>query len=280
MSIRKLFAAALAMLLLAVPALAGSLSVVTNAKTEAYPAGSDSGVSVPKGLSLKLTSYSGEWGEVSYKGAKAYIRLRYLDLKSPREAYLSKDATVYSGAGSGKLGTATKGTKVYFLGMDGDYARVTDSGRSRVAYVAQSALTTARPGDDDDESKIEKAIRIAQGLIGRPYTLVANPPESFNCAALVAYCYNHASSGAVKTSLNGQVRDDRYQTITDIDRLRRGDLVCFNFDGDDDNFGHVGIYLGGGRFIHASGSDMIVTTSSLSSGYYRRVFSWAKRIFS
>ena len=137
----------------------------------------------------------------------------------------------------------------------------------------------------DDETRlatmkrVETAIRTAQALMGRPYALNANPPESFNCAALVYYCFNRAKSGSIRSSLVGQVHDDRHRKIASAADLKRGDLVCFNFDDESDNFGHVGIYLGGGSFIHASNLDDQVTVSTMASGYYQRTFSWGRRIF-
>ncbi|MBQ8108731.1 MAG: C40 family peptidase [Clostridia bacterium] len=285
MSVKKLCAAALALILMAAPAaLAASVRVVTNADTRVYskPSTGASAVSVSKGLSVSLKDSSDGWGKVSYKGKTAYVPLKYLDLADPVKAYLSWDATLYRNAGSGSAGTVPAGTAVYVLGVEGGYARVKGGGHT--GYITKSALTSSKPAVKQNKaaegSATERAIFIAKQLKGRPYSLVADAPNSFNCAAFVSYCYNHARSGSVKSSLNGQVHDSRHAKITSISALKRGDLVCFNFDSDDDRFGHVGIYLGDGRFIHASSSVGEVTVSSLSSGYYKRTFSWGRRIFS
>ncbi|MFH0882830.1 MAG: C40 family peptidase [bacterium] len=58
-------------------------------------------------------------------------------------------------------------------------------------------------------------------------------------------------------------------------QLRRGDLVFFNTDGT--GVSHVGIYLGGNRFTHASNSDG-VTIDKLSSPYYSKRYVGARRI--
>jgi cell wall-associated NlpC family hydrolase len=54
--------------------------------------------------------------------------------------------------------------------------------------------------------------------------------------------------------------------------LRPGDLVFFYSDD------HVGIYLGGGKFIHAPHTGDFVKISDLSSGQYASVFNRARRI--
>ena len=55
--------------------------------------------------------------------------------------------------------------------------------------------------------------------------------------------------------------------------------MCFDTVSDNDECDHTGIYLGGGYFIHASSAAKKVILSSLASGYYKRTFSWGRRIF-
>ena len=56
-------------------------------------------------------------------------------------------------------------------------------------------------------------------------------------------------------------------------------MVCFDTVSDSDACDHTGIYLGNGYFIHASSAAKKVILSSLSSGYYKRTFSWGRRVF-
>ena len=55
--------------------------------------------------------------------------------------------------------------------------------------------------------------------------------------------------------------------------------MCFDTISDDDLSDHVGIYIGEGYFIHASSAARKVILSFLRSGYYKRTFSWGRRIF-
>ena len=59
--------------------------------------------------------------------------------------------------------------------------------------------------------------------------------------------------------------------------LREGDLVFFNTSGK--GISHVGIYVGDGKFAHASTSKGVVITA-LSDKYYAKRYVTARRILS
>lgn len=308
--ILRIAMACLLMAALMVPtALAASYSVTLNATTKVYKAPSKSAVSAKLAKSTKVTlkAVSGGWGKISYKGKTAYIPIRYLTLAKPIKAYVTAKSTVYKKPGSRKLGTLAVGQVVYVVGVNGKYARVNDSSGTLAGYVRAASLsrnkvaTTTSSGDDDTSSslasvpselrstttsasvsKIEYTIYVAQNLIGTPYAEVANPPKTFDCAKFTYWCYNKAQSGTMKSTSKSQGYDDRYEKIA-YDDLKRGDLVCFNtIDTDDDESDHVGIYLGDGYFIHGSSAGKKVMVSRMvtdSTDYYKRTFSWGRRIF-
>ncbi len=66
----------------------------------------------------------------------------------------------------------------------------------------------------------------------------------------------------------------RSGTAISRNRLRRGDLLFFNLNGR--GVSHVGIYLGAGKFTHASLSDG-VTIDELDNAYFRKKFVGARR---
>ena len=305
--IRAALIVALAALLVGTSALADSVSVKLNAAAKVYQSASSSAryIKAPKGLKVTLKAYAGGWGRISYKGYTGYVKLKYLDRVKPLKAYAAKSAAVYKDAGgSRKLTTIPAGTLVYAIGVDGSYVRVMDKSGTRKGYIKADALSGqpvgSAPEDGDggggsavadtvpeslrstttsaSESKIEYTIYVAQNLIGVPYASDANPPKTFDCAKYAYYCYGKAKSGVLKSSSKAQGYDERYQKI-EYDNLKRGDLVCFDTVSDDDLSDHVGIYLGSGYFLHASSAAKKVILSSLSSGYYKRTFSWGLRIF-
>jgi len=54
--------------------------------------------------------------------------------------------------------------------------------------------------------------------------------------------------------------------------LQPGDLVFFN------GLGHVGLYIGGGQFIHAPHTGDVVKISSLSESWYASTYVGARRL--
>ncbi len=132
--------------------------------------------------------------------------------------------------------------------------------------------------------KLEYVITIALTQKGKPYVYGSGysndpNPRGFDCSGFVYWCYLHIGI-RLKDSAYKQGYDDSLKKITDKDDLRRGDLLYFNTNhGDDDLSDHAALYLGDGKFIHASSSKgVIVSDMSVSGSYYDRVFSWGRRV--
>ncbi len=95
--------------------------------------------------------------------------------------------------------------------------------------------------------------------LGTPYVWGGASPGGFDCSGLVVYAYAQVGVSLPHSSYalyNAGVP-------VSYDQLQPGDLVFFN------GLGHVGIYIGGGSFIHAPHTGDVVKISSLAgySGY-------------
>jgi cell wall-associated NlpC family hydrolase len=92
------------------------------------------------------------------------------------------------------------------------------------------------------------AVRIALAQLGKPYVFGAEGPGAFDCSGLVQYAYGHAGIAVPRTA-RPQYRASRPVAPAD---LLPGDLLFFATDKSNwDTIHHVGIYLGGGRMVHA-----------------------------
>ena len=111
-----------------------------------------------------------------------------------------------------------------------------------------------------------RAASFARRLIGVPYVYGGSSPRSgFDCSGFVRYVYNRVGISLPHSSyadFNLGRRISRWA-------LEPGDLVFFN------GVGHVGMYIGNGRFIHAPHSGTRVQISRLA-GY--GTFDGARRI--
>ena len=125
-------------------------------------------------------------------------------------------------------------------------------------------------------ARIHRVERAALAQQGKPYVFGTAGPDSFDCSGLMKYAY-----ATVGVTLDHNTRavaaDDRYQTISDPARLRRGDLVYFDTIANATEIDHVGLWLGHGRFVHASSSGGEVMISEFDEKWQSR-FVLAKRI--
>lgn len=108
----------------------------------------------------------------------------------------------------------------------------------------------------------QRAVTIAEEMVGKPYRYGGSTPQGFDCSGLVYYSYSKAGYTIPRDS------DGQYAQALPIDprKLRRGDLLFFNIDGKND---HVGIYVGNNRFIHAPSRGKRVSYASLGEEYWR-----------
>ncbi|HVV59132.1 MAG TPA: NlpC/P60 family protein [Gaiellaceae bacterium] len=112
------------------------------------------------------------------------------------------------------------------------------------------------------------AVAAAMSQIGKPYVWAAAGPDSYDCSGLTSWAY-----AQVGVSLPHSSYDQwNYGVPVSKDQLEPGDLVFF------DGLGHVGIYVGGGAFVHAPHTGTDVQVSDLTSGYYAENYVGARRI--
>jgi cell wall-associated NlpC family hydrolase len=112
-----------------------------------------------------------------------------------------------------------------------------------------------------------KAVTIALHYLGLSYRWGGASPAGFDCSGFVMYVY-----GRVGVSLphNGAMIWGTGRAVLRRD-LEPGDVVFF------DGLGHVGIFIGRGRFVHSPHSGDVVKISRLSESWYRTTYVGARR---
>jgi cell wall-associated NlpC family hydrolase len=101
----------------------------------------------------------------------------------------------------------------------------------------------------------QRAVRLAAAEIGVPYRYGGSSPSGFDCSGLVAYVY--AKLG-IQLPHNAAAQYSYGRSVARA-KLKPGDLVFFH------GLGHVGIYIGRGRIIHAPQSGEHVEIQSLAA---------------
>lgn len=129
------------------------------------------------------------------------------------------------------------------------------------------------PGEGATADPGRAVLEAAETRIGAPYRYGGSGPEAFDCSGLVAYAHQQAGIAVPRTAA------EQFSKATPVKRreLRPGDLVFFRLSGRD--VGHVGIYAGDDRFVHAPQSGGHVRLASLEDEWYRQRFVGAGRFY-
>lgn len=112
--------------------------------------------------------------------------------------------------------------------------------------------------------------------LGEPYVFGKSGPDRFDCSGLLVHCFRkhgfHLDHSAEIIGTEGS-----YRTLNDPRQFLVGDIVCFDTVDDRDPSDHVGIWLGGNRFVHASSEQGKVVVNELE-GFYLDHFTFGRRI--
>ena len=155
---------------------------------------------------------------------------------------------------------------------------------SVLAANAQSKTVPAQAPDksDDQESLAKDYLSQIMGVavnatsnvklfqfvydwIGTPYRFGGSSRKGIDCSAFTKELYEKVFNLDIKRNSR-----DIFSMVTPVtkDDLKQGDLVFFKIHSR--SISHVGIYLGDGRFAHASSRGVAV--SSINDAYYSRYF--------
>lgn len=107
----------------------------------------------------------------------------------------------------------------------------------------------------------QKAVALVKEYLGTPYVWGGSTPKGFDCSGLLQYVWGKQGIQIPRTSF------EQFLSGTKVSRgqLRVGDAVFFKGSDSKNGLpGHVGMYVGGGRFIEAPHSGATVRISTLA----------------
>lgn len=113
--------------------------------------------------------------------------------------------------------------------------------------------------------------RFARRFLGIPYLWGGTTPSGFDCSGLVQLCYRQHGVAIPRDA------DQQFAWGRPVPRarVRPGDLLFFSREST--GITHVGLAIGRGRFLHASGRARGVRTDRIDAPVYRAIFVGARR---
>ncbi|MEA3403258.1 MAG: SH3 domain-containing protein [Armatimonadota bacterium] len=274
-----------------------------------YGPGTDHGVKfkLSRGEQVTVVEQNGHWCKVKdADGSAGWVAGWVMNFKGPdedptategsqdvpvRTAWVARpEVNVRSGPGTDheEVGEATLGTEVIILDREGDWYKVAlDNGTT--GYMASWLLDTraqrrVRQGLEGRAgpaysgttggSRLGRAfVDTAMQYLGSSYVRGGSSPSGFDCSGFVSFVLRQHG---VRVSRSSRTL---FHEGTPISRsqLQPGDVVFFR-NTYRSGISHVGLYMGGNQFIHASNRRGGVKISSLDSAYYAPRYAGARRM--
>ena len=95
----------------------------------------------------------------------------------------------------------------------------------------------------------------------------ASGPDSFDCSGLTSYAYRQMGISIPHSSQSQyNLVSSKGHLVYSVSALSPGDLVFWGYGGSGSSIYHVGMYIGGGQYVHASMPGVGVVVGTLSTG--------------
>ncbi|MBS1722066.1 MAG: C40 family peptidase [Armatimonadetes bacterium] len=141
--------------------------------------------------------------------------------------------------------------------------------RPRTGRTAPDTSSSYAMSSEDRDGVIGTAMQ----NMGVRYRWGGTSTNGFDCSGLTSYVY---SRHGVRLPRTAKEQSTRGQAVG-RDGLQKGDLVFFKTTRSD-RVSHVGIYIGDGKFVHASSGGGRVRVNNISDNYYSKRFAGARRV--
>jgi Cell wall-associated hydrolases (invasion-associated proteins) len=259
-----------------------------------------------KGTNVSIIEKSNDWYKISYNDADGWVFGQFVDVKDSQIGTGTVNATNVNvrskpDKDAEVITRLDKGIKVKIFEYSGEWAKILVE-EDRYGWISKDYLTVAKETvsrgltsdvrepvktedveSDEDDSKVESSqdtdlrqqiVEYAKKYLGVKYKYGSSSPKGFDCSGFVLYVYKHFGITLERTSAD----QGNHGTKIDKEDLKPGDLVFFDTNGGHNAIEHVGMYIGDGKFIHASsGSSRCVTISSLNEGFYDNAYMRSRR---
>jgi len=235
---------------------------------------------VPRGTEVKIIGANGDFFRVNVGYHESvYISREWIRVSNTR-GDLTYGVTVYNmprELGGYPIGTLYGGTFIVVTGEFYDWFKFYYA--DGTAFVETTHVTIpdfvelprARiPGISGLGDEIAD---LALTLLGIRYVRGGMSRSGFDCSGFVSYVLRQFDISVYRRSVD-MARNGVHVNRSDIER---GDLLFFATTGGG-RISHVGIYIGGGRMVHAANQRSGVRTSDINNSYFAPRFVTARRV--
>lgn len=238
------------------------------------------------------------WCNVTYNDITGWVCADYIEVYDQAAGVGTVSASVVNvrskpDINSEILTKVNKGNRFEYFEKSGDWYRISIAeGRygwinaqyfDTVNKAASRGQSDTAAAEQTEESKAaadatedirDQIVAYAKKFLGVKYVYGGSTPKGFDCSGFVKYVFDHFKISLARSSKD---MGNGGTAIKKADLLP-GDLVFFDTNGGLNGINHVGIYIGGGKFIHASsGTGRKVTITSLNDSFYTKTFMRARR---
>ena len=233
-------------------------------------ASTSSDVLMVVGVNTKLTvvGEDGDWYKLDTSEGEAYV--------SKKLVSDTKVTTSRSGGARTVEETATQTAKT---------TQTSSNSENKTEQSTNSSEKTTETVSTESSKKGEEIVNYAKKFLGVPYVYGGADSDGFDCSGFTMYVYKKfgismGHGAQMQSRLGKKVTADKTSSSSLKNNLQPGDLVFFLDYETMDEIGHCGIYIGDGKFIHASsGSGYCVKINSLLPGeYYNTRYCAARRV--
>ncbi len=146
-------------------------------------------------------------------------------------------------------------------GLESEIAALEAAEEARIRAAAQKSVSraSAKRFPAPTRAPRTEVVAIAKRYLGAPYRWGASGPNSFDCSGFTMFVYRQVG---VSLPHSSRAQYGVGQKVSRSD-LKPGDLVFFGSP-----IHHVGIYVGGGSYIHSPRTGDVVKISSVDRSDY------------
>lgn len=202
-------------------------------------------------------------------------------LRIAQEEYAKQQAAQQQQQQQGNAGGSSNGSNSGNAGNNGGNTSGGGNQGSQQPSQPQTPSTPQTPSQPEAPSKPSKpstpdygsdsgnapssVVDVALAQVGKEYVYGTAGPNTFDCSGLVSYSYAQVGYSITHWS-QGQFNlvQSKGHLVRSASSLKPGDLVFWGYSAS--SIYHVGIYIGGGRYVHASMPGVGVVTATLNTG--------------